>query len=263
VRGRGSPVRLMPVNFRDRRGLWQVRGTRLARYRAVLFDLFDTLCRIDEAIYADGKRRAARALGVPPDPFVRAWVASGDDAQVGRLPDIPARVRKVCEVLGAPPPDATVLGRVTEIERATLSAATVLYPDARPVLEDLRARPALGLGLVSNASSPSEALFGHLGLSRYFDAVSWSFRVGVAKPGAAIYLDACRALGVGPGDCLFVGDGNARELDGARDLGMTAVRIERVFSLGPYRKEESRGFDASIADLRALPSLYASDLPAA
>jgi FMN phosphatase YigB (HAD superfamily) len=66
-----------------------------------------------------------------------------------------------------------------------------------------------------------------------------------------------------PGDCLFVGDGNSRELDGARALGMTAVRIERAFSLGPYRKDESRTFDASIADLSGLPAMFAPDLSAA
>jgi FMN phosphatase YigB (HAD superfamily) len=115
--------------------------------------------------------------------------------------------------------------------------------------------------LVSNASSPTESLFESLGLRPFFDAVTWSFRVGATKPEPAIYLDACRALATAPSECLFVGDGNARELDGARALGMTAVRIERDFSLGPYRKEESRLFDASIDDLRRLPALYAASLP--
>jgi putative hydrolase of the HAD superfamily len=235
----------------------------MSRYRAVLFDLFDTLCHIDEAIYSAGKRREARALGLPADSFMSAWVASGDAAQVGRLPDIAARIRRVSAALGAPPPDAALVEQVTQIEMATLRAASTLHPDARPVLEDLRSRPGLRLALVSNASSAAERLLADLGLAAYFDATAWSFRVGAGKPEAAIYLDACRALGVRPGDCLFVGDGNARELDGARALGMTAVRIERVFSLGPYRKEESRAFDASIADLRDLPALFASDLPPA
>jgi len=235
----------------------------MARFSAVLFDLFDTLCRIDEEAYQEGKRREADALGLAHEPFMRAWVASGDEAQVGRLADIPARVRHVNAVLGGREPSADILDRVTSIELATLRAATTLHPDARPVLEDLRARPGLGLALVSNASSAAEGLFGHLGLAPYFDAAAWSFRVGAAKPEAAIYLDACRALGIAPGGCLFVGDGNSRELDGARALGMTAVRIERVFSLGPYRKEESRTFDASIADLRRLPAMFAGDLPAA
>jgi len=40
---------------------------RTPRFSAVLFDLFDTLCRIDEPVYREGKRReldGARALGM-------------------------------------------------------------------------------------------------------------------------------------------------------------------------------------------------------
>jgi len=232
-------------------------------FAAVLFDLFDTLCHIDEPAYREGKRREAALLGLAQEPFMRAWVASGDQAQLGRLADIPARVRHVCAALGGGEPQADLLEEVTSIELSTLRAATTLHPDAQPVLEDLRARPGLGLALVSNASSAAEGLFGHLGLAPYFDATAWSFKVGKAKPEAAIYLEACDALRVSPHACLFVGDGNSRELEGARALGMTAVRIERVFSLGPYRKEQSRVFDASIADLRRLPALFAPDLPAA
>ncbi|HKQ98651.1 MAG TPA: HAD family hydrolase, partial [Candidatus Polarisedimenticolia bacterium] len=94
-----------------------------------------------------------------------------------------------------------------------------------------------------------------LGLAPYFAAAIWSFRVGVAKPDPAIYRAASEALGVPPDTCVFVGDGNAAELDGARAVGMRAVRIERPFSLSAYRKAESRTFDASIGDLRRLADL--------
>lgn len=36
---------------------------------------------------------------------------------------------------------------------------------------------------------------------------------------------ATRALGVEPGECLYVGDGGSRELTGAQALGMAAVRL--------------------------------------
>src|SRR5262245_56058643 len=212
------------------------RGRRagMPRFSVVLCDLFDTVCRIDETLYLAGKRAEADILGLPHEAFAEAWVAAGDAAQTGRLADLPARIRHVAAVLGVAEPASEVVGRVAAIEVDTLRRATTLHPDTRPVLEDLRARPGLRTGLVSNASSPTEGLFDHLGLRRYFDAVTWSFRVGATKPEPAIYLDACRALAVAPSECLFVGDGNARELDGARALGMTAVRIERDFSLGPY-----------------------------
>jgi putative hydrolase of the HAD superfamily len=221
----------------------------------VLFDLFDTLCRIDEDLYLAGKRSAAALLGVQPARFLEAWVVTQDEAQDGRLPDLEARVRRVAAALGAPFADEAKLSQVAALERDTLLRATALHPDALPALRSLREVAGLRLALVSNASAAAEDLARHLGLDPFFDAFAWSFRVGALKPDPAIYLDACRALGVPPGRCLFVGDGNARELDGARALGMRAVRIERVFSLGPYRREQSRTFDASIDDLRRVRHL--------
>lgn len=222
------------------------------RCRAVLFDLFDTLCHIEPSLYRDGKDAGAALLGLSPDDWHAAWVAAGDEAQVGRLADVAARVRNVVERLGAPPPAEGLVARVVEIERDTLLRATRLHPDVLPTLEALRRRADLPLALVSNASCGVLDLFEALGLAPYFDATLWSFRVGVVKPDPAIYRAACEALGVRPDECVFVGDGNASELDGARAVGMRAVRIERPVSLSAYRKAESRSFDASIGDLRRL-----------
>ena len=225
--------------------------------RALLFDLFDTLCHIDTEQYTEGKRQAAERLGLPSAAFLAAWVEAGDDAQVGRIPDAAARVRDVARRLGAPPPPEAIVDEVVRIERATLHRATTLHPDAVPALAALSAPRERPIVLVSNASSGAPDLFEALGLAPWFDAAIWSFRVGAVKPEPAIYHAACDALGLPPSDCLFVGDGNAGELDGARALGMRAVRIERRFSLPAYRKAESRGFDASIDDLRRLPALLA------
>jgi putative hydrolase of the HAD superfamily len=229
-----------------------VRGRGMARADAVLFDLFDTLCRIDEPVYLEGKKATAALLGVRFDDFAAAWAASQDLAQVGALAGLEGRVRHVLATLGAPPPGREDLHRAIAMEREVLLRATSLHPDALPALRSLRQGPATRLALVSNASSAAEPLLEHLGLAPCFDAFAWSFRVGAMKPDAAIYLHACAALGVRPQGCVFVGDGNARELDGAQALGMRAVRIERTFSLGPYRREQSTRFDASIADLRRI-----------
>ena len=225
--------------------------------RAILFDLFDTLCRIDPHLYTAGKEEAAARLGLPAGEFLAAWVAAGDEAQVGRIPDAASRVRRAAAILGAPPPDEAAVREVVGAERALLARATTLHPDVLPALEALGGHADRPLALVSNASIGAVDLFEGLGLARFFSATIWSFRVGAVKPDPAIYLAACEAIGRPPADCLFIGDGNARELDGARALGMRAVRIERRFSLPAYRKEESRDFDLSIDDLRRLPALLA------
>ncbi len=223
-------------------------------HRAVLFDLFDTLCRIDEEIYLEGKAEEARILGVDRDAFLRAWMALGDRAQTGILADIPARVRRAAEILGLSPDDATVR-EVASVEVESLTRGTTLYPDVLPTLGAVRALDGLLTGLVSNASSTAKLLFDRLGLAPYFDHGVFSFQVGVVKPHPRIYLSACEALRVDPEACLFVGDGNGHELDGAKALGMETVRIERPVSLGPYRKGESLCFDASVGDLTRVVSL--------
>jgi putative hydrolase of the HAD superfamily len=48
--------------------------------------------------------------------------------------------------------------------------------------------------------------------------------VGCAKPGAAIYHQACHLLGVRPFGVVFVGDGGSDELAGATQVGMAAFQ---------------------------------------
>jgi putative hydrolase of the HAD superfamily len=226
-----------------------VKGT----HRAVLFDLFDTLARIDSEAYLEGKREEARLLGVEPERFIAAWMELGDRAQRGELPDFTARLRQAARACGVHPADLT-LARVARLEER-MTAITSLYPDVLPTLEPLRRDRRLRLGLVSNASSTAALLVQRLDLARHFDHLVFSFRVGVLKPEPGIYLIACRALGVRPVDCLFVGDGNGFELDGARALGMEAVRIVRPVRPGPFRKGESLTFDASVDDLTRVLAL--------
>lgn len=227
----------------------------MPRRAAVLFDLFDTLCRIDEGTYLEGKAAAANLLDLPRDAFLTAWVSAGELSQVGRLPEVRDRVRHVAALLGRESVPDAVVEAVAVLEGSTLLRATTLHEDVLPLLKRLRPRPALKLALVSNASASAEALVAHLGLDRFFDTAIYSFRVGAVKPDPAIYEAACLALAVRPGECLFVGDGNAGELDGAKALGMFAARIERVFSLSPYRRRESRTFDASLRSLAEVEAL--------
>ncbi|HYS78987.1 MAG TPA: HAD family hydrolase [Candidatus Dormibacteraeota bacterium] len=223
-------------------------------HRAVLFDLFDTLVRIDSEKYLAGKREAARLLSVPPDRFIEVWIAAGEPAQTGVLPDIAARIRYAARACGAEP-DETLVSRMVRLEEEHMTSGSSLYPDVLPTLAALRARPGVKTGLVSNASSTAAMLFERLGLSGYFKEAVFSFRVGVLKPQPEIYLKACEALHVQPAECLFVGDGNGFELDGAGALGMETVRVERPFTAGPFRKGESLTFDATVDDLTRVLTL--------
>jgi putative hydrolase of the HAD superfamily len=226
-------------------------------FRAVLFDLFDTLCHLDEAVYREGKRHAAGLLGLDPDRYFDAWIGLQDRCQRGEIPDARERIRTICAALGR---DCfpEILERVDRYERELLLRCAALHEDALPALERIRSVDTLRVGLVSNASSPARWILRRLRLEPYFDTVVFSFEVGVLKPEPGIYREACRRLEVSPGDCLFVGDGNARELEGALDLGMTAVRIERPLAMEPFRRDPSRRWSCSLADLRDLVEVLAA-----
>lgn len=80
------------------------------------------------------------------------------------------------------------------------------------------------LGLISNGKTPfQENNFKHLQLSPYFSSIIVSEAVQLRKPDPAIFLLACQQLNVQPEQCLFIGDNEIVDVQGAQQAGMTAV----------------------------------------
>jgi putative hydrolase of the HAD superfamily len=220
-------------------------------YKAVFFDLFDTLCVIDPDRYFDGQRGIASMLGVPFEPYFRNWVDAGTACQTGDLATERDRFDFVLRRLRRRVPGA-VVARAVARNQENLLEATTLHPDARDTLETMLESPSPRVGLISNASSSALLLFQNLRLYRYFLDTVFSFQVGLAKPDTRIYRLACERMEVSPGASMFVGDGGARELDGAREAGLTPVKIRRSGLLPMFRRGESRLWDHEIDDLRHL-----------
>ena len=61
--------------------------------------------------------------------------------------------------------------------------------------------------------------------SQLFDEALFSADELMMKPDPRIYRRMAELLGVDPEHCTFVGDGAYRELQGAEEVGMTAVLI--------------------------------------
>src|SRR6185437_6348275 len=55
-----------------------------------------------------------------------------------------------------------------------------------------------------------------------FDALVWSYQIGVAKPEPAIYEHTLKQLGTGAGEALFIDD-KLVNVEAARELGMQAL----------------------------------------
>jgi len=118
------------------------------------------------------------------------------------------------------------------------------------VVEGLAEMRAMGLRLacVTNKIARfTDPLLEKSGVRRFFDAVVTSDQAGARKPDPAIFLEACRRLGVLPGEACVIGD-SANDADGARAAGCR-------FLLVPYGYREGRGLreiesDGIVATLR-------------
>jgi putative hydrolase of the HAD superfamily len=100
-------------------------------------------------------------------------------------------------------------------------------PGAVETLRELRTR-GYRVGLITVCSEDVETLWPSTPFAGLFDAEVFSSSLGIAKPDPRIYQACCDALGVEPGEAVFVGDGANDELGGARRVGMEAILIHRA-----------------------------------
>jgi putative hydrolase of the HAD superfamily len=187
-------------------------------YRAVVFDLWQTLAvwphEAGQELYA----RMASSAGVDTERFVEAWGAGIDERGTGRIRPY---LELLCRQLGAEDADLDELARIRlEHTRDML----VPRPDAVPTLETLRER-GYRIGLITVCSEEVEQLWPETQLAPYFDATVFSCAVGINKPDPRVYRLACEELDVDPAEAVFVGDGARDELPGAERVGMRAIQL--------------------------------------
>ena len=187
------------------------------KYRAVIFDLWQTLVPWPHDAAESYYRWMADAYGAPYERFHDAWTSSFRERATGPIED---NLRSVATALAVEPDFDRVLAWRLDWTRRSL----VPRPDAVPTHRGAARTRAEGRsdhGLLAGGR-------GHLGR----DAVRGPLRrdvfsssVGLSKPDPRIYELACEQLGVDPADCLFVGDGANDELPGAERAGMTALQL--------------------------------------
>ncbi|MBQ0906412.1 HAD family hydrolase [Micromonospora sp. U21] len=189
--------------------------------RPMIFDLFHTLIQ-----GADEERdrvvgEMAVMVGVAPAELVAAYHATWRNRLVQW--DVEETVRILAGRLGGTPTNKQVtragehrraLGRrvLDGVSTATLDVLDALRDDGHP------------LALISNATSDTAEAWPQSPLAHRFDTAVFSCDVGLSKPDPAIYHLAAERLGVGPTECIFIGDGADGELAGAAAVGMTVFR---------------------------------------
>ncbi len=193
----------------------------VSRPRAVLFDFFGTLTRAVRR--GPDHARIARSLGVDVDEYFAVLDRTFYQRACGRLGPPASALRHVVRELGADPSEAAIADAVAA-RVGVVRRDTVLRPEAVRVLTELRQR-GLRTAVVSDCWYELPAFLPDLPVAPLLEAYVYSLDVGHCKPHPAMYLQACIRLRVDPDECLYVGDGGSRELVGAQDVGMWAVRL--------------------------------------
>ena len=188
--------------------------------KAVIFDLFGTLLQaFPEDRFAEAIGRVGRALGVGPDEMYRAWT---EETYPGRHMGAYASFREeflaICAPRGIAPTEAG-LDQAIRIRYAFTRSALVPRPDALDTLAGVRSR-GRSIGLISDCSLDVPELWPDTSLAAWFDTTVFSCCLKTRKPDPRMYTTVCKALAVLAADCIYVADGNSRELHGARSVGM-------------------------------------------
>lgn len=174
--------------------------------RAVVFDAFGTLCKIEDKRW----------------PFTRLMKSTSNRREARDFILTHAvGIRDAAASLGCQEIAVEELEQELEQELASIR----LYDDAIDALTHARAL-GLRIGIASNLAAPYAAPINAL-LPFELDAYAWSFEVGSKKPDPAIYEWVCRRLRVAPSEVLMVGDTLSADYFGATAYGMPALHLDR------------------------------------
>jgi len=202
---------------------------------AVLFDLDGTL--FDHPLSA---RRALDAWladrGVPPsEELAAAWTAAEErhfaawrEGRVSFAEQRRGRLRDLLPLLGEPVGDDEALDAVFAGYLAAYERAWVGYDDVDAALADVHGLGLATAVLTNGMEDQQRAKLAALGLLERVGPVFTAERLGVTKPRPEAFLRVCAALGLPPGQVLYVGDEHEVDVLGARAAGLRAVHLDRL-----------------------------------
>jgi HAD superfamily hydrolase (TIGR01509 family) len=233
-------------------------------FRAVLFDLFDTLVLFDEVkndypIYLDRMYEALLNCGVNVsfEVFKKTYFEVRNEIiersrKTLEEPHFNLRISLTMQRLGFTLTEQDkIVTNVTKAFSNEFKSRTRPDPNAKNVLQQLH--QTYKLGLVSNFNIPecSYELLDQFGLKQFLDAVVISGTVNRRKPSPEIFSIAIKALGVEAPETIFVGDSLSDDIQGPQNIGMKAILIKRR----PIPEDNKVKPDAIVEWLSELPRL--------
>ncbi|MXV75138.1 HAD-IA family hydrolase [Candidatus Poribacteria bacterium] len=186
--------------------------------RVVIFDLFNTLVS-EFDLNRPSHIEVAHALQLPVKEFQQEYQNLRLARLTGQFSDYTAILRHIVQKLGGKSTEDIIK---TLAERRYAAGAVHLRRIDPKILDMLNEITTSGirLGLISNTEGSPVLDWANSPLARFFAVTVFSNLVGMVKPDPDIYQHTCKNLGVAPSDCIFIGDGNSDELQGAAQVGM-------------------------------------------
>lgn len=213
--------------------------------RAVLFDMYETLCTHYRSPLYFGAQ-IAEDCGVDRSRFLSLW-RDGERERARTLGQLTLAVllEEILHHCGIEDADRRAgLIRLVEAKRLQCKKQCLfmLHPEILPMLHGLKAR-GMKLGVISNCYDEEARAIRAWTEGRCFDTLTLSCEEGVCKPDPEIFRRCMQRLQVQPEECLYIGDGGSRELETARELGMEAAQAAWYFlSVESYPSVPKEGF---------------------
>jgi len=154
-------------------------------------------------------------------------------------------------------------GQVARLDPESLQEITRVYADsflthppvphtqAVPVLEGIKAM-GLRIGLISNTGMTPGTTFREFmdqhGMLDYFETLTFSDEVKLAKPNKEIFSMTLNAMGAAPSETIHVGDHVINDVVGAKRLGMKTVWITGFYEREDPADPDSEP-DSTVGDL--------------
>jgi putative hydrolase of the HAD superfamily len=224
--------------------------------KAVIFDLYNTLAYINPSKYHETKQKMARDAGASSDLLFEIWRQYSRDNNRGDILTVEERVARVLRELNISA-NRALIRQLADYEYELQEKGVELNPVVHDVLYTLKSMN-LKLGLITNTGFSTECVVDILDIRKHFDYILLSYKLRVLKPGNHIYEFMCQNLHVEPSECLYIGDGDDSEIEGAMNVGMYAVLLKEAERERISHTKSVPHYDHVIHELGAITSLAKS-----
>ena len=203
------------------------------QYKAIIFDLFGTI--VDSFSLTEYNHlisQLSSVLSIPSEKFSQMWYKTSKQRGTGVFKTIEECIKYICRALNTQVSEEKIK-KCVQLRLESTKRAMKPKTEALETIIELK-KKELKIGLISNCSAEVPKLWENSSFYPLFDATIFSCSAGLKKPDRKIYKLMCEHLKLKPQDCLYIGDGDSNELEGASQVGMAPIRIRDLHDEDPY-----------------------------